>query len=181
VGRSPPRVRFRLTRGSDDPWTGLRLARGLDAPSREAPPRSRAKRPLERVSVSLEGFTGPPPPYLLLRQRHLMHWHLQAPSQRRIHATTRLWIMPRHCSANSRGAAIPATVRRCAAWSAYNVGYKNMIFISICELVFYFELGHEQWIEGWWGFIYPIPKTSRWELPRVTGQHMDERSKAIIT
>jgi hypothetical protein len=26
--------------------------------------------------------------------------------------------MPRHCSANSRGAAIPATVRRCAAWSA---------------------------------------------------------------
>jgi hypothetical protein len=26
--------------------------------------------------------------------------------------------MPRHCSANSRGEAIPATVRRCAAWSA---------------------------------------------------------------
>jgi hypothetical protein len=26
--------------------------------------------------------------------------------------------MPRHCSANSRGKAIPATVRRCAAWSA---------------------------------------------------------------
>jgi hypothetical protein len=26
--------------------------------------------------------------------------------------------MPRHCSANSRGAAIPATVRRCVAWSA---------------------------------------------------------------
>jgi hypothetical protein len=26
--------------------------------------------------------------------------------------------MPWHCSANSRGAAIPATVRRCAAWSA---------------------------------------------------------------
>jgi hypothetical protein len=25
--------------------------------------------------------------------------------------------MPRHCSANSRGAAIPATVRHCAAWS----------------------------------------------------------------
>jgi hypothetical protein len=47
-----------------------------------------------------------------------MHWHLQVPSQRRIHATTRLGIMPRHCSANSRGAAIPATVRCCAAWSA---------------------------------------------------------------
>jgi hypothetical protein len=26
--------------------------------------------------------------------------------------------MPRHCSANSRSAGIPATVRRCAAWSA---------------------------------------------------------------
>jgi hypothetical protein len=26
--------------------------------------------------------------------------------------------MPRHCSANSHGASIPATVRRCAMWSA---------------------------------------------------------------
>jgi hypothetical protein len=32
----------------------------------------------------------------------------------RIHATTCLSIMPRHCSANSRGAAVPATMRRCA-------------------------------------------------------------------
>jgi hypothetical protein len=29
-----------------------------------------------------------------------------------------LGIMPRHCSTNSRGEAIPAAVRRCAAWSA---------------------------------------------------------------
>jgi hypothetical protein len=47
-----------------------------------------------------------------------MHGHLQAPTQRRIHTTMRLGIMPRHCSANSRGATIPATVRRYAAWSA---------------------------------------------------------------
>jgi hypothetical protein len=31
---------------------------------------------------------------------------------------TRLGITPRHCSANSPGEAIPATVRRCAAWPA---------------------------------------------------------------
>jgi hypothetical protein len=37
----------------------LRLARGLDAPSGETPPRSRAGRPLGRHSASLEGYTHP--------------------------------------------------------------------------------------------------------------------------
>jgi hypothetical protein len=31
-------------------------------------------------------------------------------------STPRLGITPRRCSANSPGEAIPATVRRCAAW-----------------------------------------------------------------
>jgi hypothetical protein len=35
----------------------LCLARGLDAPSDESPPRSRAGRPIGRVSASLEGWT----------------------------------------------------------------------------------------------------------------------------
>jgi hypothetical protein len=61
---------------------GFRLARGLDAPSSEVPSRSRAERPLERISVSLEGITGPPPPYLLPRPGNLMHWHLQAPGSK---------------------------------------------------------------------------------------------------
>jgi hypothetical protein len=39
------------------------------------------------------------------------------PSQRRIHATTRLGITPRHCYANSPGEAIPTTVQRCEAGS----------------------------------------------------------------
>jgi hypothetical protein len=51
----------------------LRLARGLVAPSGGVPPRSRAGRPLERVSASLEDLMGPLPPYLLPRQGHLMH------------------------------------------------------------------------------------------------------------
>jgi hypothetical protein len=59
--------------GQSPPRAGFRLARGLDAPSSAAPSRSRAERPLEQVSVSLEGITGPPPPYLLPRLGHLMH------------------------------------------------------------------------------------------------------------
>jgi hypothetical protein len=93
---APPRVRFRL-------------ARGLDAPSSEAPSRSRAKRPLKRASVFI-----PAPPVGAFNALT----SAGAPSQRRIHATTCPGIMPRHCSANSRGEAIPATVRHCAAWSA---------------------------------------------------------------
>jgi hypothetical protein len=37
----------------------LRLARGLDSPSGETPPRSRAMRPLGQDSASLEGWTPP--------------------------------------------------------------------------------------------------------------------------
>jgi hypothetical protein len=59
-GWSPSRVRFRL-------------ARGADAPSSEVPSQSRAGRPLERGSVSLEDLMGPLPPYLLRGQGHLMH------------------------------------------------------------------------------------------------------------
>jgi hypothetical protein len=65
VGRSPPRVRFRLAQGSDAPSSGTPPRSGAGRPpSREAPSQSRAERPLERVSVSLEGTTSPPPPYL---------------------------------------------------------------------------------------------------------------------
>jgi hypothetical protein len=35
-----------------------------------------------------------------------------------LHTTTRMKITHRHCSANSLGVAIPATMRRCAAWPA---------------------------------------------------------------
>jgi hypothetical protein len=38
----------------------LRLTRGLDAPSGETPPRSRAGRPLGQDSASLEALAGPP-------------------------------------------------------------------------------------------------------------------------
>jgi hypothetical protein len=42
-------------------------------PSGKALPRSGAGHPLERGSASLEGLMGSAPPYLLPRQRHLMH------------------------------------------------------------------------------------------------------------
>jgi hypothetical protein len=59
-GRSPPRVRFRLARGSDDPRARTPPRSGAGHPlSREAPPRSRAERPLKRVSISLEGVHRP--------------------------------------------------------------------------------------------------------------------------
>jgi hypothetical protein len=50
----------------------LRLARGLDAPSGETPPRSRAGPPLVRDSASLEALVGSPLPHLLPRPEHLM-------------------------------------------------------------------------------------------------------------
>jgi hypothetical protein len=63
MGRSPPRVRFRLTRGSDDPWAGLRLARGLDtllargpaSVESQAPPRAsfRLARGVHRPATSI--------------------------------------------------------------------------------------------------------------------------------
>jgi hypothetical protein len=123
----------------------LRFARGLVAPSSEAPPRVGFGLPLERDSALLGCWTPP-------RARSRLDRELNAPSsevlprsrtsrahllptcspnrgiectdmrrctgQRRIHATTRLGITPRHYSANSPGEAIPATVRRCTAWSA---------------------------------------------------------------
>jgi hypothetical protein len=99
----PPRARFRL-------------ARGLDAPSSEVPPRSGAGRPLGRGSARSRTSWA-----------HRLHTFspdrgisctdiCRCPGQRRIHATTRLGITPRRCSANSPGEAIPITVRRCAAW-----------------------------------------------------------------
>jgi hypothetical protein len=80
-------VQLRLARGSVAPSSEVpsrsRVRRPLERDSaslggwtplsREASPRSRAERPLERVSISLEGVTGPLPSYLLLRQGHLMH------------------------------------------------------------------------------------------------------------
>jgi hypothetical protein len=99
TGKNPPRSRAGRPSGEVPPrsgagrplerdsaslggWTTPRarssLDRELDAPSSEVPPRSRAERALERVSVSLKDITGLPPPYLLPRQGHLMHWHSQA-------------------------------------------------------------------------------------------------------
>jgi hypothetical protein len=51
--------------GHDTTLANLRIARGLVAPSGEVPPRSGARRPLERGSTSLEDLMGPLPPYLL--------------------------------------------------------------------------------------------------------------------
>jgi hypothetical protein len=96
----------------------FRLARGLDAPSSEAPSRSRVERPLDkfpsrsRASRARRLHTCSP-------GRGIQCTDIcRRPSQRRIHATTRLGITPRHCSANSPGKAIPTTVQRCAARSA---------------------------------------------------------------
>jgi hypothetical protein len=58
--------------GHNTALSRLHLARGLDAPSGKAPPRSRARHPLEQVSASLEALTGSLPPYLLPRSEHLM-------------------------------------------------------------------------------------------------------------
>jgi hypothetical protein len=123
----------------------LRLDRGLVAPSSEAPPRSGVGRPFEWDSASLGGWT--PPRARSSLDRELNTPSSKVPSRSRtsrarclhtctpdrgiectgmrrctgqgqIYATTRLGIMPRHYSANSPGKAIPATVRRCAAWLA---------------------------------------------------------------
>jgi hypothetical protein len=110
------------------------LARRSDAPSGEVPPRWGARRrPPPRARPHLDREPSAPSSKFLSRSRasRARRPHTcspgrgiqctdicRRPSQRRIHATTRLRIMPRHCSANSRGEAIPATVRRCAAWSA---------------------------------------------------------------
>jgi hypothetical protein len=50
--------------------TRLRLARGLDAPSGETPPRSRAGHSLGRNSASLEGWTPPRARLRLARGSH---------------------------------------------------------------------------------------------------------------
>jgi hypothetical protein len=60
-------------KGHGAAMANLHLARGLVAPSGEVPPRSGARRPLERGSASLEALMGPPPPCLLPQQGHLMH------------------------------------------------------------------------------------------------------------
>jgi hypothetical protein len=126
TGKTPPRSRVGRSlrqgsaslRGRAPPRAGFRLAQGLDAPSSEVPSRSRAEHPLEQGSASLEHLTGPLPPYLLPDRGIECTDMRRRTCQRRIHATTRLGITPRPCSANSPGEAIPATVRRCAAWPA---------------------------------------------------------------
>jgi hypothetical protein len=60
-----PRANFRLARGLGVAPRNLRLARGLDAPSGESPPRSRARRPLGRISSSLEVAPSSRPPHPL--------------------------------------------------------------------------------------------------------------------
>jgi hypothetical protein len=86
VSPSPPRAKLCFARGLDAPlgrdsaslegWTPprvrLRLTRGLDAPSGEAPPRSRARHPLERDPASLEALMDSPLPHLLPRPEYLM-------------------------------------------------------------------------------------------------------------
>jgi hypothetical protein len=85
-GRSPPRV-------------GFRLARGPFAPSDEVPPRSRPSQ--ARCPV-------PTPP--------TGEFNALTPTGKPTHADplTRLRIIPRRCSTNPPGEAIPATVQHCA-------------------------------------------------------------------
>jgi hypothetical protein len=55
AGPRHPSANLCLARGSSMAPRNLRLARGLDAPSGEPPPRSRTWRPFGRVSTSLKG------------------------------------------------------------------------------------------------------------------------------
>jgi hypothetical protein len=109
----PPRVRFCL-------------ARGLDAPSSGILPRLGAKHPLERGPVSIESRTPPRVRFRLTRGPHGPATSIPAPPTGAFNAPTfagaqakdestplaRLGITPRCYSANSRGEAIPTTVRR---------------------------------------------------------------------
>jgi hypothetical protein len=100
----PPRAGVRITLGLDAPRARPHLNREPSASSSKFPSRSRASR-ARRLNTCSPG-------------RGIQCTDIcRCPSQRRIHTTTRLGITPRHCSANSPGEAIPATVRRCAAGS----------------------------------------------------------------
>jgi hypothetical protein len=106
----------------------------LVAPSGGTPPRSGVGHPLERGPVSIESRAPPRASLRLARGHHGPATSIPAPpagvfnaltirrrpGQRRIHATTRLGIAPRHYAANSPGDAIPAIVQRCAAWPSNN-------------------------------------------------------------
>jgi hypothetical protein len=64
--------------------TNLRLARGLCAPSSESPPaRSRATRPLEQVSASVEGYAPPRASLHLARglRGFVTHGHTHSPDR----------------------------------------------------------------------------------------------------
>jgi hypothetical protein len=94
----------------------------LVAPSGGTPPRSGVGHPLERGHVSIESRAPPRASLRLARGHHGPATSIPAPpagvfnaltirrrlGQRRIHATTRLGIAPRHYAANSPGDAIPA-------------------------------------------------------------------------
>jgi hypothetical protein len=106
-GWTPPRARFRLTRGPDTPSGEVPpRSRAGRPPSGEAPPRSGAKHPLEQGSASLEDLVGSLPPYLLPRQGHLMHWHFQAPRSK---------TNPRHAP-DTPGNHAPALFRQLPRW-----------------------------------------------------------------
>jgi hypothetical protein len=107
----------------------LRPARGLDAPSGETLPRSRAGRPLGRDSASLEGQTPPRARLRLARGSRGLATPTTTPPTGAFNVPThagaqvkdesaplltRLGIISRCCSANPPGEAIPATVRHCA-------------------------------------------------------------------
>jgi hypothetical protein len=77
------RANLHLSQGPGAAPRNLRFARGLDAPSGEFPPRSRARLPLRRVPTSLEGpslssefpsrsrgCSRPTTPHLLPRPEH---------------------------------------------------------------------------------------------------------------
>jgi hypothetical protein len=74
-GRSPPRVRFRLARGSV-------------APSSEIPPRSGAGRPLERGPVSIESRAPPQASFRLARGHHGPATSIPAPPTGAFNALT---------------------------------------------------------------------------------------------
>jgi hypothetical protein len=123
-----PRANLRLAQGAGTTTRNTRLARGLDTPSSEFPPRSRDPAPRVRFRLarglgapsgefpprsrppSTRGTILAPPPGALNAPTHRGR-----PGQGRVPATPAFWhrlgIRSRCCSANPHCAAIPGAVR----------------------------------------------------------------------
>jgi hypothetical protein len=106
VGRSPPRVKFRLARGSD-------------APSSGTPPRSGAGRPLARGPVSIESPAPPRASFRLARGHHGPAASIRAPPVGAFNALTSVGVRVKGESTPLRAlescpGTAPPTLRRCA-------------------------------------------------------------------